>query len=62
MGLVVSPHGPLKSVGTGAFTWTGDSRLEPVVLGEVGTEPGERGQSVGGATEGQLHTAVGQAL
>lgn len=25
-------------------------------------EPGERGQSVGGATEGQPHTAVGQAL
>lgn len=42
VGPIVSPQGPLESVGTGAFTWTGDSKLDLAVLGEVGVEPGER--------------------
>lgn len=62
MGPVVS-HTP-QSVRLGAFSWPGDSRLEPVWLGEVGVEPagrgrrGETGLRVGGALEEQLHRAV----
>lgn len=48
----------------GAFNWPGDSRLEPMWLGEVGVEPagrgrqGETGPRVGVALEEQLHRAV----